>query len=238
LAKSTKPALTKIVIDALEDIKAKDIQLVNVMTITSISDYIAIASADSTRQTRALANNVIDKVKEAGYKIYGTEGEQTGEWVLVDCGDVIVHIMQPAIREYYKLEELWREGKLEFPKPKREVKAKAEATINVAGSDVKTRAKTAAKKVAPKAGKKVAPKVTKKVATKVAKKVPAEVGAQRTKPVTPTKIAKVAKVLKVAKVAKKVAVAATPASSTKKTAAKKPLTKSTAKNKSSVKKKG
>ena len=110
--------LTEIVIDALEDIKARDIQLVNVMKITSVFDYIAIASADSTRQTKALANNVIEKVKEAGFHIIGTEGEGTGEWVLVDCGDIVVHIMQPAVREYYKLEELWREGTIEFPRPK------------------------------------------------------------------------------------------------------------------------
>lgn len=115
---ATQKTLSAIVIDALEDIKARDIQLVNVMKITSVFDYIAIASADSTRQTKALANNVIEKVKEAGFHIIGTEGEGTGEWVLVDCGDIVVHIMQPAVREYYKLEELWREGKVEFPKPK------------------------------------------------------------------------------------------------------------------------
>lgn len=99
--------LTAIVIDALEDIKARDIKLINVSRLTSVFDYIAVASADSTRQTKALANHVIDKVKEAGGWIYGTEGEQSGEWVLVDCGDVVVHIMQPAVRSYYNLEELW-----------------------------------------------------------------------------------------------------------------------------------
>jgi ribosome-associated protein len=113
-----KKTLSAIVIDALEDIKARDIQLVNVSKITSVFDYIAIASADSTRQTKALANNVVTKVKEAGFAVIGTEGEGSGEWVLVDCGDIVVHIMQPAVREYYKLEELWREGKLEFPRPK------------------------------------------------------------------------------------------------------------------------
>ncbi len=113
-----KKTLSAVVIDALEDIKARDIQLVNVSKITSVFDYIAIASADSTRQTKALANNVVTKVKEAGFFVIGTEGEGSGEWVLVDCGDIVVHIMQPAVREYYKLEELWREGKLEFPRPK------------------------------------------------------------------------------------------------------------------------
>lgn len=126
---ATQKTLSAIVIDALEDIKARDIQLVNVMKITSIFDYIAIASADSTRQTKALANNVIEKVKEAGFHIIGTEGEGTGEWVLVDCGDIVVHIMQPAVREYYKLEELWREGKVEFPKPKAVKKAAPADTV-------------------------------------------------------------------------------------------------------------
>jgi ribosome-associated protein len=110
--------LTTIVIDALEDIKARDIKLINVSKITSVFDYIAVASADSTRQTKALAKHVMDKVKEHGGWIYGIEGEQSGEWVLVDCGDIVVHIMQPAMRELYELEELWGEGSLEFPKPK------------------------------------------------------------------------------------------------------------------------
>ena len=109
--------LPAIIIDALEDIKARDIKLINVARLTSVFDYIAIASAESTRQTKALAKNVMDKVKESGGWIYGIEGEQSGEWVLVDCGDVVVHIMQPAVREHYKLEELWGEGKLEFPLP-------------------------------------------------------------------------------------------------------------------------
>ena len=93
------PTLTAVIIDALEDIKARDIKLVNVMHISSVNDYVAIASADSTRQTKALANNVMERVKAAGFSVIGSEGEGTGEWVLVDCGDVVVHIMQPAIRE-------------------------------------------------------------------------------------------------------------------------------------------
>ena len=127
MAKKSESTLIEIIIDALEDIKAKDIKVVNVAKITPVSDYVAIASADSNRQTRALAGNVIDKVREAGYTVYGSEGEESGEWVLVDCGDVVVHIMQPAIRDYYKLEDLWLDGTLVFPKPKREVRAIAEA---------------------------------------------------------------------------------------------------------------
>lgn len=96
-----------IVIDALEEIKAHDIDVIDVAKITSMFEYIVIASADSTRQTKALANNVQEKIKAAGGRIYSVEGEQTGEWLLVDLGDVIVHIMLPAIRDYYNLKALW-----------------------------------------------------------------------------------------------------------------------------------
>ena len=133
--------LTAVVIDALEDIKARDIKLIHVAKLTSVFDYIAVASADSTRQTKALANNVMDRVKESGGWIYGIEGEQSGEWVLVDCGDVVVHIMQPAVREHYKLEELWSEGKLEFPRPaarKRKPAAAAEPEKTRAGAKTRT----------------------------------------------------------------------------------------------------
>ena len=101
------PTLEKIVVAALEDIKARDIEVIDTSKNTPLFDRIVIASAESGRQTRALAQNVHDKVKEAGGEIIGTEGQDTGEWVLVDLGDVVVHIMQPAIRSYYNLEELW-----------------------------------------------------------------------------------------------------------------------------------
>ena len=86
------------IIDALEDIKAYDIDVIDVSKITSLFEYMIIASADSTRQTKSLASNVQEKVKAAGGEIYGVEGEQTGEWMLVDLGDAIVHIMLPAGR--------------------------------------------------------------------------------------------------------------------------------------------
>ena len=99
--------LQKTVVAALEDIKAKDIEVIDTSKLTSLFDRIVIASGDSNRQTRALARNVQDKVKEAGGQVVGVEGEEAGEWVLVDLGDIIVHLMQPAIRDYYNLEELW-----------------------------------------------------------------------------------------------------------------------------------
>lgn len=99
--------LQKTVVVALEDIKAKDIEVIDTSKLTSLFDRIVIASGDSNRQTRALARNVQDKVKEAGGQVVGVEGEEAGEWVLVDLGDIVVHLMQPAIRDYYNLEELW-----------------------------------------------------------------------------------------------------------------------------------
>jgi len=99
--------LEKIVVAALEDIKAKDIDVINTSKLTSLFDRIVIATGDSNRQTRALARNVQEKVREAGAHVVGVEGEESGEWVLVDLGDIVVHIMQPAIRSYYNLEELW-----------------------------------------------------------------------------------------------------------------------------------
>ena len=101
------PTLEKIVINALEDIKARDIEVIDTSTHTPLFDRIVIASAESGRQTRARAQNVHDKVKEAGGEIIGTEGQETGEWVLVDLGTIVVHVMQPAVRAHYKLEELW-----------------------------------------------------------------------------------------------------------------------------------
>jgi ribosome-associated protein len=99
--------LQAIVVDALEDVKAQDIAIFDTTHLTGLFDRVAIASGTSNRQTRALASSVRDKVKAKGGKIVSTEGEDTGEWVLVDLGDMIVHIMQPAIRSYYRLEEIW-----------------------------------------------------------------------------------------------------------------------------------
>jgi len=92
---------------ALEDIKARDIVVLDVRRLTALFDRVVIASADSARQGRALSDNLQGKLKALGAKIYGVEGEQTGEWILVDLGEIVVHIMQPAIRRYYNLEELW-----------------------------------------------------------------------------------------------------------------------------------
>jgi len=99
--------LQQTAVTALEDIKAHDIKVLDVRKLTSFYDSLIIASADSNRQVKALAHHVRDQLKEAGATIIGIEGEEAGEWVLVDCGDLVVHVMQPAVRTYYNLEELW-----------------------------------------------------------------------------------------------------------------------------------
>jgi ribosome-associated protein len=98
------------VVAALEDIKASDITVLDTTTLTSLFERVIIASADSARQTKALAVSVKDKMKELGEHVIGSEGEETGEWVLVDLGDIVVHIMHPAVRAHYNLEELWDAG--------------------------------------------------------------------------------------------------------------------------------
>lgn len=99
--------LQRLVVDALEDVKAQDIRVFNTTALTELFDRVVVASGTSNRQTRALASRVVEKVKAAGGAVVSVEGTESGEWVLVDLGDVVVHIMQPAARAYYALEEIW-----------------------------------------------------------------------------------------------------------------------------------
>ena len=99
--------LQRVVIDALEDVKAQVIRVFDTTPLTGLFDRVVMASATSNRQSRALAASVRDKVKERGGQVISVEGEESGEWVLVDLGDIVVHIMQPAVRSYYNLEEIW-----------------------------------------------------------------------------------------------------------------------------------
>ena len=99
--------LETLVVSALEDIKGKDIRVIDTTRLTSLFDRVVIATADSNRQTRALARHVADKAREAGIEVIGVEGEDGGEWVLVDIVGIVVHVMQGAVRSYYNLEELW-----------------------------------------------------------------------------------------------------------------------------------
>ncbi len=100
-------AMKLAVIDALEDIKGFDISVMDVRKLTNMTSYMIVASATSSRQAKAMGDNVREKLKEKGYEIRGTEGEKDGEWVLVDLNDIVVHIMIPATRAYYNLEQLW-----------------------------------------------------------------------------------------------------------------------------------
>lgn len=111
--------LQTLVVDALEDVKAQEIRIYDTSHLTSLFDRVAIASGTSNRQTKALAASVRDKVKAKGGNVVSVEGEDTGEWVLVDLGDMIVHIMQPAIRTYYRLEEIWGDKEVKLGAAKR-----------------------------------------------------------------------------------------------------------------------
>ena len=102
--------LCKLVVDALEDIKAQDIVQLDVRDMTTVTDYMIVASGTSNRHVKALVENVAEKAKEAGHKPIGVEGEECGEWVLLDLQDALVHVMQPRVREFYNLEKLWSFG--------------------------------------------------------------------------------------------------------------------------------
>ena len=136
--------LQALVVDALENVKGQDIQLFDTTHLTSLFDRVLVASGTSNRQTKALAASVRDKVKENGGNVVSVEGETTGEWVLVDLGDMVVHIMQPAIRAYYRLEELWGDKPVKLGAEKRTAKR---ATADAAETDKPKRAprKTAGK---------------------------------------------------------------------------------------------
>ncbi|MGD8782787.1 MAG: ribosome silencing factor [Thioalkalispiraceae bacterium] len=101
--------LTELVVDALEDIKGIDIRSLDVRDKTTITDVMVIASGNSNRQVKALVDSVVTRCKERGVKPIGVEGVDAGEWALIDLGDVVVHVMQPSIRDFYNIEKLWGE---------------------------------------------------------------------------------------------------------------------------------
>ncbi len=176
--------LQSLVVDALEDVKAQEIRVFDTTHLTSMFDRIVIASGTSNRQTRALAMSVRDKVKSAGGDIINVEGENTGEWVLVDLGDIVVHIMQPAIRAYYRLEEIWGDKEVKLGAAKRAVGTARKAAQKVArdGSAKAPAKKSAATKTAPR--KTPAKKVGTKTASKTA---PGKTTKQTTAKKTPAK---------------------------------------------------
>ena len=123
-------AKQRAVVEALEDIKGKDIVVYNTARMPSMFERVVIASGESNRQVRALADHVQEKIRAGGSRVYGVEGESSGEWVLVDLGDVVVHIMHPAVRGFYNLEEVWGGKPVRFkamPKPKPKPRAQKRA---------------------------------------------------------------------------------------------------------------
>ena len=121
----------RLVVDALEDVKGYDILVFNTARLPTMFERVVIASGDSNRQVKALADRVQERVREHGASVVGVEGESGGEWVLVDLGDVVVHIMHPTVREFYNLEEIWGGKsvrlKADIKTPKKKAKARAKA---------------------------------------------------------------------------------------------------------------
>ena len=171
LEKKDVQKLQRAFIDGLEDVKAQDIQVFDTEHITSLFERVIVASGSSNRQTKALAASVRDAVRDAGFAKPRIEGEENGEWIIVDCGAAVAHIMQPTIRQYYHLEELWGEKpiKLKLGAPAPLVKAsKAESKAEPAGAP---RAKPGVKSVA-KAGSKSVAGSRSRTAAKPAVKAP------------------------------------------------------------------
>jgi ribosome-associated protein len=185
-AKKNIVKLQRAIVDGLEDVKAQDIQVFNTEHLSPLFERVIVASGTSNRQTKALAASVRDKVKDAGFAKPRVEGEDNGEWIIVDCGAAVAHIMQPTIRQYYRLEELWGEVpvrlKLGAPKPAAVVK---KAPAKKAAAKTAAPTKTAAKAMSPAAA-------AKKAAAQMAAepKAPAKRGAQSARPVAAKSAAK------------------------------------------------
>jgi ribosome-associated protein len=159
-------ALQKAIVTGLENVKAQDIQVFDTEHITSLFERVIVASGTSNRQTKALAASVRDAVRQAGFDKPRVEGEDNGEWIIVDCGAAVAHIMQPLIRQYYHLEELWGEKPVRL-KPATAPKARPGATKpQEAAPAPKPPRKAAPRKVPAKASEKSAEKSAEKTAVK------------------------------------------------------------------------
>ena len=171
-AKRDVGKLTKAIVDGLEDVKAQNLMVFDTEHLSSLFERVIVASGTSNRQTKALSMSVREAVSEAGFPKPRTEGEDNGEWIIVDCGAAVVHIMQPAIRQYYHLEDIWGE------KPMRTKHAAAEKEVE------KKVLEAVSKPKKPSAGKKSAPSAPKKVAKAepAAKKPAAKKGAAKASP--------------------------------------------------------
>jgi ribosome-associated protein len=139
--------LQRAIVDGLEDVKAQNIQVFNTEHLSPMFERVIVASGTSNRQTKALASSVRDTVKARGLEVLRTEGEDNGEWIIVDCGAAVAHIMQPAIRDYYHLEEIWGEKAVRM-KLGAAVKARAEPRKAAAAKAPAVARKAPAKKKA------------------------------------------------------------------------------------------
>ena len=238
-AKKDVAKLQRAIVDGLEDVKAQDIQVFNTEHLSPLFERVIVASGTSNRQTKALASSVRDAVKEAGFPKPRIEGEDNGEWIIVDCGSAVAHIMQPAIRQYYRLEELWGDTpvrlKLGAAKPSSTAAADL-ADKKSAQKAAKSDAKTAAKKAparkaaaAPSAPARSGKATVKAVAKTAAKTAPKAVSAKTAaaKPAAKTTAAKPASKPAGTAAAKKPAAAKTPVKTVvvKPAGAKKPAAK-------------
>ena len=225
-AKKDVTKLQRAIVDALEDVKAQDIQVFDTEHLSALFERVVVASGTSNRQTKALAASVRDKVREAGFPKPRMEGEDNGEWIIVDCGSAVVHVMQPTIRSYYNLEELWGDKpvrlKLGAPKP-----IEAAGHSGTAKSDRVNHAGKAPRRVEPEPVKAQMPgrPSTKKAVAKPATK---PVSKTATKPADKTAAKAVNKTT--AKPANPSAAKTSAKSTTPKTASAKPSTPTTAKS--------
>ncbi|ABM42081.1 iojap-like protein [Acidovorax sp. JS42] len=252
-AKKDVTKLQRAIVDGLEDVKAQDIQVFNTEHLSPLFERVVVATGSSNRQTKALAASVRDAVRKAGFPKPRSEGEDNGEWIIVDCGQAVVHVMQPAIRQYYRLEEIWgekpvrlklgaakprkimaSEGDDEAParKPAAKKAAAKPATKSAAGQKPAKAAAPAAAKPTAKSAVKPASKPAAKPASKAQKapvKAASKPAAKKTtaKPVAAKKPA-VKNAVKTVVVNKPVAKKA-PAKAAATTTARKPVAKSTGK---------
>jgi ribosome-associated protein len=180
-AKKDTQKLQRAIVDGLEDVKGHDIQVFNTEHLSPLFERVIVASGTSNRQTRALASSVVDAVREAGFPKPRIEGEDNGEWIIVDCGPAVAHIMQPAIRQYYHLEEIWGEKpvRVRVGAPKPAMPQKAAAPVAAKKLPPSLRRSSAVKAALREADREAA--ATKKAPAKKtpAKKAPARPGAAR-----------------------------------------------------------
>jgi len=172
-AKKDIQKLQKAIVDGLEDVKGQDIVVFNTEELSPLFERVIIASGTSNRQTKALAASVRDAVREAGFDKPRIEGEDNGEWIIVDCGQAVAHVMQPVIRQYYRLEEIWGAKPVRLKAPAKAAAGKARAPADTEAAPAKAAAKKAPAKKAP-AKKAAAAAPAKKAAAKPAAKAAAK----------------------------------------------------------------